>query len=56
MYVPRYPHQRIREIHEAPEEAEWESMWCFAMSPLCAWAASARWILMRSECRPCTAL
>jgi len=26
----------MRVIHEAPVEAEWDSMWCFAMSPLCA--------------------
>ena len=26
MYVPRYPHHRMRVIHEAPVEAEWDSM------------------------------
>jgi hypothetical protein len=42
MFEPRNPQYRIRVIHEAPVDAEWDSMWCFAMSPLCAWAACER--------------
>jgi len=42
MYVPRKPQYRMRVIHEAPVEAEWDSIWCDAMSSLCACAAWRR--------------